>query len=90
MIKELSREHKLIVTLEENVLSGGFGEHVCEYVMTSDVKVEVLPIALPNDYIEHGNVKLLFSEAKIDTESVLMRVKSAYNNITGIETDKDK
>lgn len=89
MIKELSKDHKLIVTMEENVLSGGFGEHVCEYVHTSDINVKILPIALPNDYIEHGNVNLLFSETGIETESVIKRVKSAYNNIIGKEMDKD-
>ena len=37
MIRELSKNHKLIVTMEENVASGGYGEHVSEYVLSNDL-----------------------------------------------------
>ena len=83
IIKELSKKHKLIVTMEENVLSGGYGEHVCEYVLSNDIDVKVLPIALPDAYVEHGNINILFHELGMDTESIYKRVESAYNNLVG-------
>lgn len=45
-IKELPAEHSLLVTMEENVQSGGFGEHVTEYVKTNGIALEVLTVAL--------------------------------------------
>ena len=82
LIKNLSEDHSLLVTMEENVLTGGFGEHVCRYVEESEVDIKVLPIALPDAYIEHGSVKILFEESGIDPESVKNRVISEYNNLS--------
>ena len=58
MLEEVARQHKLLVTLEENVRNGGFGDHVLEYVNDRDFNMKVLNIALPDEYVEHGNVAL--------------------------------
>lgn len=73
-IKELPAEHSLLVTMEENVQSGGFGEHVTEYVKTNDIALEVLTVALPDCYVEHGNVEVLKKELHVDAESVAKRI----------------
>ncbi len=82
LIKSLAENHKLLVTLEENVLTGGLGEHVCRYVTESETDMKVLPIALPDDYVEHGSVKILFEESGIDPETVKKRIISEYNNVS--------
>lgn len=74
LIRELSKDHKLLVTLEENVTTGGFGERVVDYVTSSHIDLEVEKIALPDMYVEHGNVNILYKEAKIDAESVAERI----------------
>ena len=74
LIRELSKDHKLLVTLEENVTTGGFGERVVDYVTSSRIDLEVEKIALPDMYVEHGNVNILYKEAKIDAESVAERI----------------
>ena len=76
-IKELPAEHSLLVTMEENVQSGGFGEHVTEYVKTNGIALEVLNIALPDCYVEHGNVEVLKKELHVDAESVAKRIIAA-------------
>lgn len=73
-IKELPAEHSLLVTMEENVQSGGFGEHVTEYVKTNGIALEVLTVALPDCYVEHGNVEVLKKELHVDAESVAKRI----------------
>ena len=75
------REHNLIVTMEENVISGGFGESVCQLVSDLQLQVRVLNISLPDDYIEHGSVDILRCEAGIDAETVTERIISFYENI---------
>ncbi len=82
LIRSLAGDHKLLVTMEENVLTGGFGEHVCRYVSESETGIKVLPIALPDAFIEHGSVKILFGESGIDPESVKKRIISEYNNLS--------
>lgn len=78
IIKELSKEHRLLVTMEENVRSGGYGEKVRDFVQDYEIPVHLLSIALPDEYVEHGNVALLHEEVGIDAESVTKRIVSRY------------
>jgi len=77
-ISEIAKDHKLIVTLEENVINGGFGEHVLRYVNETGLDVAVRIIAIPDEYIEHGNVDLLKKEVGIDAESITKRIIADY------------
>lgn len=77
-VYEGARRHRLVVTMEENVQSGGFGEKVLTYVETSDLPAKVLPIAIGDAYIEHGNVDVLKREAGIDKESIVKQIIAQY------------
>ena len=77
-IKDACKEHKLIVTMEENVASGGFGEKVRAYTDTLHEKTKVLCIALPDEYVEHGNVELLKKEVGIDADSIVKKIVTEY------------
>ena len=79
MIRRLEDGHKLLVTMEENVASGGFGERVRDYVEDAGLSLQVLPIAIPDEYVEHGNVELLKQEIGIDETSILRRIKEVWN-----------
>lgn len=81
MLEAAAGEHKLIVTIEENVCSGGYGETVLEYVHRKRLGVRVLPIALPDDYIEHGSVDVLRKEVMLDAESIVTRIITEYISI---------
>ena len=82
MIREACGTHKLIVTLEENVASGGFGEKVRAFVDSLEVETRVLGIAIPDEYVEHGNVELLKQETGIDAVTVEEKVIAAYQAMT--------
>lgn len=77
-IEELAVQHRLLVTLEENVRSGGVGDRVLEYVNDRELPMEVLNISLPDEYVEHGNVALLYQEVGLDTETIAKRVITTY------------
>ena len=77
-ITELSREHKLLVTMEENVQSGGYGEKVQDWAVQQKLPVELLNISIPDEYVEHGNVDALYEEVGIDAESVTRRIIEKY------------
>ncbi|MCD8010466.1 MAG: 1-deoxy-D-xylulose-5-phosphate synthase [Lachnospiraceae bacterium] len=74
MLEALAQEHTLVVTMEENVLSGGFGEHVTAFLSGRYPGCEVLRIAIPDQYVEHGNVSILKKELGLDSESVYTRI----------------
>lgn len=73
-ICELAKEHRLLVTMEENVLSGGFGEHIISYVQQEELGIAVLPIAIPDAYVEHGNVEQLKRDLQLDAVSIVDRI----------------
>lgn len=77
-LSEMCRTHSLIVALEEGVQSGGYGEKIRDYVFEHKLDTDVLIIALPDDYIEHGNVDLLKQEVGIDRETIVKRVITRY------------
>ena len=79
MVVKVCEHHTLIVTMEENVASGGFGEKVRKTLCETKQTVDFLSITIPDDYVEHGNVELLKKEIGIDVESITDRIMSKVN-----------
>lgn len=80
LLTRLAKSHSLLVTMEENVINGGFGEHVLRFLKGAaghhgrHTGCEALNIAIPDDYVEHGNVNILRKELKLDEASILERI----------------
>ena len=77
-IVEMSRDHKLLVTMEENVINGGYGEKVRSFADREGLNCEVLTVAIPDEYVEHGNVDILKQEVGIDAAGVVEKIMKAY------------
>lgn len=76
----LAKKHKMLVTMEENVINGGFGEHVTEFLSQNRGRISVLNIAIRDDYVEHGNVDILRRELGIDAESIVDKILEKYDS----------
>jgi 1-deoxy-D-xylulose-5-phosphate synthase len=70
LLVELSKKHKLIYTLEDNVISGGFGSSILELLSRLKTDVDVRIIGYDDSFIPHGEKEELYSLKKIDSESV--------------------
>ena len=81
MLRRLSVTHRLIVTMEENVESGGFGERARTFADEQELPGQILSITIPDEYVEHGNVELLKKEIGIDEETVTKRILEEWNRI---------
>jgi 1-deoxy-D-xylulose-5-phosphate synthase len=82
LAERLAREHDLVVTIEENVLPGGFGSAVLEHFEGAFAdgpgeRARVLRVGLPDRYVTHGKPALLRAEAGLTGESVVERVLAA-------------
>ena len=73
-IRKISENHRILVTIEENVLTGGFGEQVEDFVMREGIPLKVCTIGISDDYVEHGNVDVLRKEVGLDRESIVKKV----------------
>ena len=71
LLDELAKNHKLFVTVEENVKNGGFGEHVAAYMEACHPEVRVLPIAIWNRFVEHGEVASLRARIGLSAPDIL-------------------
>lgn len=69
-----TKKYPLIVTLEENVASGGFGEHVAALLETRNQSVKFLPVAIENRYVEHGDVERLRKVLGIDADTITEKI----------------
>jgi 1-deoxy-D-xylulose-5-phosphate synthase len=69
-IQEACKTHKLIVTLEENVASGGYGEAVVSYMKRAGYENDVYLVAIPDRFIEHGSVDQLKEEIQMDAPCI--------------------
>lgn len=78
MLEHLSKDHCLFVTIEENVLTGGFGEQVMDYVSSAKLDVHVRNIGISDDYVEHGNVEILRKEVGLDCDTIVKQAISDY------------
>lgn len=78
MLVHLAEKHRMIVTIEENVASGGFGEQVLDLVNRKNLPVAVCNVTLPDDYVEHGSVDVLRKEVQLDAASITEKVIGAW------------
>ncbi|HET8813741.1 MAG TPA: 1-deoxy-D-xylulose-5-phosphate synthase [Solirubrobacterales bacterium] len=82
LVERLAREHELVVTIEENVLPGGFGSAVLEHLEEAFAeapaeRARVLRVGLPDRYVTHGKPALLRAEVGLTGDSVAEKVLSA-------------
>jgi 1-deoxy-D-xylulose-5-phosphate synthase len=81
LVRRLAREHELVVTIEENVLPGGFGSAVLEHLEDAfsdpGSRARVMRVGLPDRYVTHGKPALLREEVGFTGEAVAERVLAA-------------
>ncbi len=82
ILDEMSKNHKLFVTIEESLISGGFGATVTQYVAEQKLGSYVLINGISDIYVEHGNVKELRKAIQLDVDSILEKAESAWNELT--------
>lgn len=88
LLEELAKDHSLFVTIEENIITGGFGEQVMDYVSRAALNVHVRNIGISDEYVEHGNVEVLRKEVGLDRDAIVKQAVSDYVRIT--EKKKEK
>jgi 1-deoxy-D-xylulose-5-phosphate synthase len=76
LILALAQAGKKVVTVEENVVQGGFGSAVLELLAAAKVKAEVLCLGLPDAFIEQGSQAELRSEYGLDAQGIAASVRT--------------
>lgn len=82
LVQTLAESHDLLVVLEENVASGGLGQHVASMLMEEEISVRFLSIAIPDCFVEHGDVGELKKALGMDPDSVAERIMAKLPEAT--------
>jgi len=72
---QLADSHDLLVTVEENVVEGGAGSAVAEYLAGQGRAVPLLHLGLPDRFVEHGDPALLLKQCGLDADGILAAVR---------------
>lgn len=75
LLDELAKDHDFIVTVEENVKNGGFGEHVSSYMEACHPETRVLNMAIWNRFVEHGETSNLLAKVGLSVEGILNAIE---------------
>ena len=80
LVQTLSRKHTVVVTMEDNVVTGGFGESVGAFLQREGVPVRCfLNLALPDEFIPHGSPEELYRVYGLDEEHLTERIREEYH-----------
>lgn len=74
LIKALVEEGTNIVTIEDNVIRGGLGSYILEYINTLDKKVKVMNLGFKDEFIPHGKPDLLYKLYGLDVDGIVKSV----------------
>ena len=75
LLDKLAETHTFIVTVEENVKNGGYGEHVCSYMAEYHPEVHVLNVAVGDFFVEHGSVDGLREKIGLSADGILKTIR---------------
>ena len=76
MLDEICATHHTIITVEDGVVSGGLFSEVSEYIIAKQYHTKVVPIALPDTFMEHGDLAALYKMAGFDVKNMVNCIRS--------------
>ncbi len=75
LLRQLAQSHRLLVTLEENVIAGGAGSACAEALAGLGIRVPIVHMGLPDRFIEHGDPARLLAECGLDAAGIEQAVR---------------
>jgi 1-deoxy-D-xylulose-5-phosphate synthase len=76
MILQMAKSHDVIITIEENVLSGGAGGAVSLFLQQQKILMPVLSLGLPDSFIEQGSREELLADCELDEKGILNNIEA--------------
>ncbi|VAW58017.1 1-deoxy-D-xylulose 5-phosphate synthase [hydrothermal vent metagenome] len=81
MLRSVCATHELLVTIEENVIAGGAGSGVNEWLQASQINLPVINLGLPDHFVEHGSTRELLSDCGLDANGILSAISRQMKNV---------
>ncbi|MCC0672911.1 1-deoxy-D-xylulose-5-phosphate synthase [Clostridioides sp. ES-S-0145-01] len=75
MLHTLFKNHKNVITVEDNVITGGFGSRISKFIIDNGYKVNILNIAIPEEFIKHGNADELYNFVGLSPKCIADKIR---------------
>ncbi len=75
MLNVLLKNHKNVVTIEDNIVTGGFGSRINKFIIDNEYNVNILNIAIPEEFVKHGNVDELYDFVGLSPKSIANKIR---------------
>ncbi len=76
LLDELFKSHKKVVTIEDNVITGGFASNINKFIIDNKYDIAIDNIALPDQFIPHGNVNDIYDSVGLSANKIAQKIKS--------------
>ena len=76
LILDIAKSHKYILTIEDNVLTGGFGSRINKFIIDNKLDNEIINLGINDEFVPHGDVNRLYDECKISSSEIAKKIKS--------------
>ncbi len=78
LLRRLAAEHEALVTVEENVVAGGAGSAVAEFLAAEGLTVPILHLGLPDRFIDHGDPAFLLARVGLDAKGIAASIRARF------------
>ncbi|MBU6485248.1 MAG: 1-deoxy-D-xylulose-5-phosphate synthase [Betaproteobacteria bacterium] len=78
LVRALAEAHDALVTVEENVVAGGAGSAVSEFLASEGVLVPMLHLGLPDSFIDHGDPAFLLAQVGLDAKGIAASIVARF------------
>lgn len=79
LLKEILETHEYVVTIEDNIIAGGFGSRINKFLIDNDYSNKILNIALEEEFIPHGDIDSLYNTYGLSPECIKEKIENLLN-----------
>ncbi len=76
LLHEIFKEYKTIITIEDNVINGGFGSRINKFMVDNNYKSKIVNIGLPDKFVQHGNAEDIYEYVGLSPKDIADKIKS--------------
>lgn len=76
LLHRILKSHKKLVTIEDNVIAGGFGSVINKFILDNNYNVDIINIGIDGQFVQHGNADELYKILGLSPESIAAKIKS--------------
>jgi 1-deoxy-D-xylulose-5-phosphate synthase len=81
LLKKMCTNHRILLTVEENAIEGGFGSRVAEFIATLEEPPRVIRLGIPDRFIEHGTRRQLLKNMGLTAEGIVSSIRKAVSTV---------